>query len=66
MSLLKTKNTTTDKVEKLKKDLINPKSMTPLNLLIDSDLHTQFKIKTISDRTSMTDIIVQAIKQYLS
>lgn len=46
MSILKTKTVSNDRTEKLKKDLINPKSVTPLNLLIDTELHTQFKIRT--------------------
>lgn len=66
MSILKTKNGTTAKTEKLKRDLVNPKSMTPLNLLIDSELHKNFKIKTITENTSMTDIIVEAIKKYIT
>ena len=66
MSVLKTKNVTTNKTEKLKKELVNPKNLTPLNLLIDSELHTQFKIKTITDRTSMTDVIIEAIRKYVS
>ena len=65
MSILKTKNVTNDKTERLKKDLINPKNMTPLNLLIDSDLHREFKIKVIRGNTSMTDIIIEAIKNYI-
>ena len=66
MSILKTKTVSNDRTEKLKKDLINPKSLTPLNLLIDSELHKAFKIKTITENTSMTDIIVEAIRRYLT
>lgn len=66
MSILKTKTVSNDRTEKLKKDLINPKSVTPLNLLIDTELHTQFKIRTTIERTSMTDVIVEAIKDYLA
>ena len=66
MSILKTKTVSNDRTEKLKKDLINPKSLTPLNLLIDSELHKAFKIKTITESTSMTDIIVEAIRRYLT
>lgn len=66
MSILKTKNIANDKTEKLKRDLINPKSVTPLNLLIDTELHTQFKIKTITERTSMTDVLVEAIRNYIA
>lgn len=65
MAILKTKRDTNRRVEKLKKTLISAKSVTPLNLLIDSDLHRRFKVKTINQFTSMTDVILDAIKQYL-
>ena len=65
MSILKVKSGTNAKTEKLKNNIINPKNLTPLNLLIDRKLHKQFKIKTCIENTSMTDILVEAIKNYL-
>lgn len=65
MTILRAKKTTSNKTERLKKSLINPKNVTPFNLLIDADLHKRFKIKTISEGTSMTDVITEAIENYL-
>jgi hypothetical protein len=66
MAILKTKKHSSNKIDRMKKGLINPKNVTPLNLLIDSKLHTQFKIKTINNGTSMTEVLVEAIREYLS
>jgi hypothetical protein len=66
MGILTTKTGTSDKTERMKRDLINPKSLTPLNLLIDSKLHKDFKVKTATDGIKMTDVIVEAIKKYLA
>lgn len=65
MSLLKAKSTASNKIHKMKQDLANPKNMTPLNLIIDSALHKAFKIKTISNGVSMTDVIVEAMEAYI-
>lgn len=66
MSLLKTKNTSSsDKIDKMKQGLVNPKSMTSFNLSIDSVLHRKFKMAAIKNEESMTDIITQAMRDYI-
>lgn len=66
MSILKTKHGYSPRVDRAKRELLNPKNVTPVNLLIDSDLHKEFKIATTTEGVSMTDVIVEAIKTYLN
>lgn len=65
MSILKARNSRNDKIEKLKKELVQPEDTTPLNLLIDSNLHLQFKIKTVQNKVSMTEVVSFYIREYL-
>jgi len=39
---------------------------TNLNMRIKSDLHRQFKIRTLTEDVSMTDVVVEMIKDYLN
>lgn len=66
MSILSTKNGSNRKLERMKKELTNPKSWVALNLLVDSELHKAFKIKTATENRSMTEVIVAAIEIYIS
>lgn len=65
MSILKTKHGYSPRVDRAKRELMNPKNVTPLNLMIDSDLHRQFKIATTKQGISMTDVIVESIRAYI-
>ena len=65
MAILKTKTGSDPKLEKMKKDLINPKSYTALNLMIDSQLHKDFKMAATQDGISMTDVLVLAIQDFI-
>jgi hypothetical protein len=65
MSLLKTKKNTDTRISNMKKNLTNPKTVTPLNMMIDSDLHRAFKVKTTTTGVSMTDIISEFIQGYV-
>lgn len=35
------------------------------NVKIDEDLRDKFKIKTIQDKRTMTDVVISAIKEYV-
>lgn len=35
------------------------------NLKMDEELRDKFKIKTIQNKTTMTDVVISAIKEYL-
>ena len=65
MSLLKAKKYTDSRITNMKKNLTNPKTVTPLNILIDTDLHRAFKIKTTSAGVSMTDMMIEFIQGYV-
>lgn len=66
MSILKTKHGYSPRVDRAKRELMNPKNVTPLNLLIDTELHREFKIATTQEGISMTDVIVEAIRAYVT
>lgn len=36
-----------------------------LNVRVPSDLYMRFRLATIEDRTTMSDVILEAIEQYL-
>lgn len=35
------------------------------NVKIDEELRDEFKIKTIQDKRTMTDVVISAIKEYV-
>lgn len=61
MAIIKPKKTTAPIVE----NAFAKKNSKPINLVIDATLHEQFKIKTVTEGTSMTDVIVFYIREYL-
>lgn len=65
MAIMNIKKTANTKVDKVKEGLTNPRSQSPLNLVIDAELHKQFKIKTTMEGVSMTDVIVEFMTNYL-
>lgn len=60
MSVLKAK-----KDSKIKSNVFDDKPTTGLNLIINSELHSKFKIKTLQNKTSMTKAIVDFIRAYI-
>lgn len=65
MSILKAKNASNPRVNNVKKTLSNSKTLVPLNVMMDSELHKKFKIKTINADITMTDFVLEAIKEYV-
>lgn len=66
MTNLKIKNASNStRAQDLKKILANDKTIVSLNILIDEDLRHQFKIKTLSNKETMTDAVLRMIKDYL-
>lgn len=63
MTILKTKKTADARIEKIVHSLQSTK---PLNLAIDGKLLKEFKIATIRDGTTMTDVLTRAMREYLT
>jgi predicted DNA binding CopG/RHH family protein len=59
--MLKTKQGNTQRVDRLLKS----KDQRALNLMIDADLLKKFKIKTTTEGITMTQVIIEAIEEYL-
>lgn len=53
------------RVDRMKKEITNPIEFRNLNLQIRADLLKKFKCKTVENNTTMTEIIIHAIKDYL-
>ncbi len=62
---LKTKTSTSAKVERLKKQMIDAKTTVPIHFKIDHALHIKLKVKTTLEKTSMTEVITRLIEQYV-
>ena len=66
MSILKIKDKShKNKTEKLKQSVINPRSTKTFNMLINSDLHRDFKVKCAINQTTMNEVINNFITLYL-
>lgn len=62
---VKPKNTSNPRVDKMRQEIANPKSCKSLNLLIDSKLLMEFKMKTVRDETTMTEVLTGMIVEYV-
>lgn len=62
---IKPKGASSSRVEKMREEMINPKSLKALNLLLDSELLKEFKMKTVRDGTTMTEILTGCIVEYV-
>ena len=56
---------TSSKVTKLKDEILNPKAYRNLNINIDTELLRDFKTKASQEGTTMTNILLDAIRAYL-
>lgn len=43
----------------------NRENLVIFNIKIDENLRDSFKIKTIQDKRTMTDVVIEAIKKYV-
>jgi hypothetical protein len=68
MGILKVKKPAykNSRIDKMREELINPKNTASLNLNFDAGLIKKFKIKTVSEGITMTEVLTDAIKKYLS
>ena len=67
MAIMKTKKAPykNPRVEKMRKELLSPENRIDLSLTFDKALIKKFKMKTVADETTMTEILTKAIKEYL-
>lgn len=65
MTILKTKNSKTKRMEKMKQSLSNNGGTRSLTLMINSELLTNFKVAVIRKETTMTEVLSRAMKDYL-
>lgn len=65
MSILKTKNHSSAKLQNLKKTLTNPTKIISMNVLVEGNLHKKFKIKSAMNGVTMTDVVLEAIREYV-
>lgn len=65
MSILKTKNHSNSRISTYAKNLIKPKNIVSLNLLIDRDLHREFKIKATCSGLTMSEILTEMIQEFV-
>lgn len=54
-----------DYIEKMRSDMRNGKKTVAFSIRLPRDLHTEFRKKTFLAHTSMKDVVVKAIKDYL-
>lgn len=67
MSVLKTKKVNDRKIDKFKEELVNPKGQySCLNMQIDRQLHTEFKIMAAEYGDTMTALISRLMRDYLN
>jgi hypothetical protein len=62
---IKPKGASNSRVEKMREEMINPKSLKALNLLLDGALLKEFKMKTVRDGTTMTEVLTGCIVEYV-
>jgi hypothetical protein len=67
MAILKTKKNKCERVQKMKSLIKNNKvNFFPLSLRIESGLMKRFKMRAAKDEVSMTEILVDAIENYVN
>lgn len=62
---IKPKNVSNPRIDKMRHEIENPKSLRALNLQIDSKLLMEFKMKTVRDETTMTEVLTEMIVRYV-
>jgi hypothetical protein len=65
MSILKTKSVSNSRIANLKKNLLDPKNLITMNILLDKEIHHKFKVKAAMNGVTMTDVITLAIEDYI-
>lgn len=65
MSILSTKTSTSENIERLKKKMTASEDMEPLNLFIDGKLKQRFKMAAVKQGVTMTDVLTKAIIQFV-
>jgi ribbon-helix-helix protein len=53
------------RMEKMQNDISNPRPTKLLNSLIPADLFEEFKIAAIKNKKTMTDVLIEAITEYV-
>jgi hypothetical protein len=53
------------RMEKMQNDISNPRPTKLLNSLIPADLFEEFKITAIKNKTTMTDILIDMMTEYV-